>query len=155
MRELFRSLKNSLKNWPQALGIYFSGRQKVPFVKLPSADFGYFLGPDLACKMRARVRLGLYTLGSGFLQAWVLICKIGLGLLLNKPKIQAHGLCPKPKPIIARARAFDLFSKSPSLLRPYNFFAVFSLSAQWIIEKSMDTEPRKDVFMLLRSRVTR
>jgi hypothetical protein len=40
------------------------------------------LGPDRACKMRARVGLGL-------LRAWVLILiGIGLGLLLNKQKIQ-------------------------------------------------------------------
>jgi hypothetical protein len=32
-----------------------------------------FLGPDRACKMQARVGLGLNTVGSGFLQAWVRI----------------------------------------------------------------------------------
>jgi hypothetical protein len=31
------------------------------------------LGPDWACKMQTRVGLGLYTVGSGFLLAWVLI----------------------------------------------------------------------------------
>jgi hypothetical protein len=76
------------------------------------------VGPDRACKMRARVGLGS---GSGFtLRAWAFcgpgclfsIIGLGLGLLQNKPKIQARRLCPKPRP--SQAQAFGLFSKSPS-----------------------------------------
>jgi hypothetical protein len=44
-------------------------------------------------------RLGLFAGLSAYL------VKLGLGFLLNKPKIQARGLCPKPKPRPARAWA--------------------------------------------------
>jgi hypothetical protein len=72
-------------------------------------------------KTSARAELGLYTLGSGVSGPWSLFSKIGLGLrlLLNTQKSQARG--PSPKPRYNRARAFGLFSKSPSLnfeLRP-------------------------------------
>jgi hypothetical protein len=59
-----------------------------------------FTRPDRACKMRARVRIGLYTVGSGFCGPGCLLSNIGLGLglLLNNQKIQARRLCPKPRP---------------------------------------------------------
>jgi hypothetical protein len=70
-----------------------------------------------------RARSGLQYAGLGW--AWTLHCglrlfagltaylvKLVLGLLLNNQKIQACGLCPKPRPMWAWA--FGLFSKSPS-----------------------------------------
>jgi hypothetical protein len=65
--------------------------------------------------MRAQVGLWLYTAGSGFTQrAWA-FCGPGclfskIELLLNKPKIQARGLCPNPWPLgllvyLVKARA--------------------------------------------------
>jgi hypothetical protein len=70
------------------------------------------IGLGRAGKLRARVRFGLNTLGSGFFRSWNLYTKIGLRLLLNKIKSQARGPCPKPKP--GRAQDFGLFSKSPT-----------------------------------------
>jgi hypothetical protein len=72
------------------------------------------LGPGRACKMRARVGLGLYTAGSGF----ILRAQAFMGLAW--PGLQARSLeCrlgPKIGPMLARA--FGLCSKARAWARP-------------------------------------
>jgi hypothetical protein len=66
--------------------------------------------------MRAWAGLGLYTAGlRAFCRPGCLFSEIGL--LLNKQKIQARWLCPKPRPMRTRAWA---------LSGPRNYFANYS-----------------------------
>jgi hypothetical protein len=120
-KNIFFYLKNALAYYNAGVGVV--NLEDVWLPGLPDR-------PNLGRIGLAKCRLGS---GLGFtLQAWAfcgpgcLFSKIGLGLLLNKQKIQACGLCPKPRP--PQARAFGLFSKSPSP-RPNQFFVKMNASS--------------------------
>jgi hypothetical protein len=72
-------------------------------------------------KCRLGSGLGFTLRARAFCGPGCLFSKIRLELLLNKQKIQARGLCPKPRPV--RARAFSLFMPAPALVTDIDCFS--------------------------------